>query len=137
MLEDKYDCYSNGTFRNQIFKKYKRKGKFYLDEIAACKIVLNLRGAGWDTMRYWEVPGTGAFMISQKPEITIPNNFIDREHVCWCSHSLDDLTGGIDFYLKEEEKRERMAEKAHQHLLKYHLNTHRAIYLLEKIKQLL
>ena len=30
MLENKFDCQSNGTVRNQVFSKYKRKGDFYL-----------------------------------------------------------------------------------------------------------
>lgn len=137
IIENKYDCSLNGTVRNQVFEKYKRKGMFYLKEIAACKIVLNFRGAGWDTMRYWEVPGTGTFMISQKPGITISNNFVDGEHIAFCSNSLNDLTDRIDYYLEHEEERNRMAENAHKHLLKYHLNTHRAEYLLEKIVALM
>jgi hypothetical protein len=137
IIENKYDCRLNGTIRNQVFKKYKRKGIFYLEEIAACKIVLNFRGAGWDTMRYWEVPGTSTFMISQKPAITIPDNFIDGTHVSWCSDSLDDITDRIDYYLKHEDERLQMAEKSHKHLLQYHLNTHRAEYLIKKIKEIM
>jgi hypothetical protein len=74
LLAGKYDCNQNGTTLDQNFKTYKRKGLFYLKEISRCKIVLNFRGLGWDTMRYWEVPATGAFMISQEPKISIPNN---------------------------------------------------------------
>jgi hypothetical protein len=94
LLAGKYDCNQNGTTLDQNFKTYKRKGLFYLKEISRCKIVLNFRGLGWDTMRYWEVPATGTFMISQEPKISISNNFESGKHLVWCSDSLDDL---IDF----------------------------------------
>jgi hypothetical protein len=68
LLEGKYDCVQNGTTLNQNFDVYKRKGLFYLEELARCKIVLNFRGGGWDTMRYWETPAVGSLMISQKPQ---------------------------------------------------------------------
>lgn len=52
LIKDKFDCSQNGTTRNQKFHKYKRKGDFYLQELSSCKINLNFRGGGWDTMRY-------------------------------------------------------------------------------------
>ncbi|MGC4023013.1 MAG: glycosyltransferase [Cyclobacteriaceae bacterium] len=135
MLEDKYDCKQNGTTLNQNFSTYKRKGKFYLEEISRCKIVLNFRGGGWDTMRYWEVPAVGSFMISQKPQIVIPNNFEEGKHIAWCSDSLDDLIDKIDYYLENGTEREKMASQAREHLNKFHLNTSRASSLLEIVKR--
>jgi hypothetical protein len=137
LLEGKYDCAQNGTTLNQDFSTYKRKGKFYLEELAECKIVLNFRGGGWDTMRYWEAPGVHSFMISQQPQITIPHNFVDGEQVAWCSDSLDDLLEKIDYYLLHETEREAMAKKAYEHLVKYHLNTVRAKTLLNVIEEYL
>lgn len=135
LLEGKYDCAQNGTTLNQNFDTYKRKGKFYLEEISRCKIVLNFRGGGWDTMRYWEVPAVGSFMISQKPQILIPHNFEEGKHVIWCSNLLDDLIDKIDYYLLHSTERETMALRAREHLNKYHLNTNRANTLLEIVKK--
>jgi glycosyl transferase family 1 len=137
LLEGKYDCVKNGTTLNQDFSTYKRRGKFYLEELAECKIVLNFRGGGWDTMRYWEAPGVHSFMISQQPQITIPHNFVDGEQVVWCSDSLDDLLEKIDYYLLHQTEREAMAKKAYEHLIKYHLNTVRAQTLLTIVQQYL
>jgi spore maturation protein CgeB len=137
LLSGKYDCIQNGTTLNQNFKTYKRTGKFYLEEIARCKIVLNFRGGGWDTMRYWEVPAVGAFMISQKPQIVIPNNFEEGKHVAWCSDSLDDLIEKTDYYLSHTAERETMALQARERLMKYHLNTSRAAFLLEQVNRLI
>ncbi len=135
LLQDKYDCAQNGTTLNQDFSTYKRKGKFYLEEIARCKIVLNFRGGGWDTMRYWEVPAAGSFMISQRPQITIPNNFENGKHLVWCSDGLEDLLEIIDYYLQRPAEREAIATAAKTHLEQYHLNTCRAQALLEIVQQ--
>ncbi|MGB4884422.1 MAG: glycosyltransferase [Ferruginibacter sp.] len=137
LLKGKYDCDQNGTTLNQGFKTYKRKGLFYLEEISRCKIVLNFRGGGWDTMRYWETPAMETFMISQKPEILIPNNFEENKHVAWVSENLSNLIDKIDYYLLNDDERNRMATNAREHLLKYHLNTHRAQFLLGKIKTII
>jgi hypothetical protein len=134
MLSGKYDCNENGTTLNQDFKTYNRKGKFYLEELSRCKIVLNFRGGGWDTMRYWEVPAVNTFMISQKPQISIPNNFEDGKHLIWCNDGLDDLFDKIDYYLKNDSERIKIAEAGKSHLYKYHLNTHRAEYLIKIIE---
>jgi len=52
-LEGQFDCQANGTLPNQSL------GKF-----AATRVSLNFRGGGWDPLRYWEIPATGA---SAKP----------------------------------------------------------------------
>lgn len=135
LLQGKYDCDINGTTLNQNFDTYKRRGKFYLEELARCKVVLNFRGGGWDTMRYWETPAAGSFMISQQPQILIPDNFEDGKHLAWCKDSLDDLLEKIDYYLDNPAERNRVAANAKEHLIKYHLNTVRAQTLLSIVKQ--
>jgi len=137
LLEGKYDCSQNGTTLNQDFKTYKRKGKFYLEELSRCKVVLNFRGGGWDTMRYWETPAMGSFMISQKPQIEIPDNFEEGKHLVWCCDTLGDLTEKIDYYLKRPLERGVMAAKSREHLNKYHLNTSRANSLLRIVQSVL
>jgi Glycosyl transferases group 1 len=134
LLAGKYDCDKNGTILNQDFSTYKRKGTFYLEELAACKIVLNFRGGGWDTMRYWEAPASGSFMISQRPQISIPNNFEEGKHVVWCDDSLNDLVEKIDYYLQRPDERERLAANAKAHLETFHLNTKRAEFIMEKAR---
>jgi hypothetical protein len=137
LLEDRYDCRMNGTVRNQVFSKYKRKGVFYLQELSQCRIVLNFRGGGWDTMRYWEAPAVGAFMITQKPRIRIPNNFVDRRDVIYCRDDLSDLIELCDYYLKNEVERESIAEKGRQQIITHHTDEARAGFLLGKVTKLM
>ncbi|HEY5602610.1 MAG TPA: glycosyltransferase [Gammaproteobacteria bacterium] len=134
LLSPQFDCKANGTERNQKFSKYKRKGEFYLQELARCKIVLNFRGGGWDTMRYWEVPAVGSFMISQQPQFNIPNNFVNEQHVVFCRDDLSDLLELCGYYLKNNEARERIAANGKNHLLQYHTDVKRAEYIMQTIR---
>ncbi len=136
LLEDRFDCRENGTVRNQKFSKYKRKGQYYLQELSQCRIVLNFRGGGWDTMRYWEVPAVGAFMITQKPGILIPNDFVNGKDVVHCSDDLSDLIDLCDYYLEHDGEREAIAKSGHERLLAYHTDEARARYLLEEVSSL-
>jgi hypothetical protein len=137
LLENKFDCRENGTVRNQVFKKYRRKGDFYLREVASCKIVINCPGVGWDTQRYWEIPSIGRFMISVRPPLKIPNNFRDKEHIVFCKDDLSDLVELCEYYLLHEDEREKIAMNAKEFSLKYHTNISRTEYLIEKIETLL
>jgi len=134
LLSDQFDCKANGTERNQKFSKYKRKGEFYLQELARCKIVLNFRGGGWDTMRYWEVPAIGSFMISQRPQFVIPQNFEHEKHVVFCQDDLSDLIELCEYYLENETAREQIATNGKNHLLQYHTDVKRAEYIIQTIR---
>jgi len=134
LLTDQFDCNANGTERNQQFKKYKRKGVFYLQELARCKIVLNFRGGGWDTMRYWEVPAVGSFMISQRPQFVIPNNFEHEKHVIFCQDDMSDLIERCQYYLKNESLREQIATNGKNHLFQYHTDIKRSEYIIRTIR---
>lgn len=129
LLENEFDCKENGTERNQKFSKYKRKGDEYLRELSRCKIVLNFRGGGWDTMRYWEVPAIGRFMISQKPGIVIPDNYREGKEIVFCKDDLSDLTDLCDYYLKNELKREEVAKNAMEFTKAYHTDSKRIEYI--------
>lgn len=137
LIENKFDCKENGSTRNQVFSKYKRKGKFYLEELAACRIVLNFRGVGWDTLRYWETPALGKpLMISQKPKIQIPNNFEDKKHVVFCKDDLSDLIELCEYYLANEKERLAIAQAGKIQAQKYHSSKLRAKYILEILENL-
>lgn len=137
LLEDKFDCRANGTTTNQTFKKYKRKGLFYLEELSSCKVVLNFRGAGWDTLRYWETPGMETFMISQRPQIIIPDNFENGKHVVFCKDDLSDLIELCDHYVKNDTEREKIATAGYKMAKEKHSDIARAQYVLDRIKKIL
>ena len=132
IIQDRFDCRENGTVLKQVFKKYKRKGEFYLQELAACKIVLNFRGVGWDTLRYWEVPSLSTFLISQRPGIVIPNNFEHEKSIVFCE-GTGDLIEKCEYYLRNETRREAIAAQSYLHIQEFHTDVHRAKQLLSLI----
>lgn len=133
LLESQFDCKANGTVKGQTFRNYKRKGDNYLRELSASKIACNFRGVGWDTLRYWEIPGVQTLMISGSPQIVIPDNFKHEEHVIFCRDDLSDLIDKADYYLKNDQDREQLAKAAHDHVMKYHTHIARAQYFLERV----
>ncbi len=135
LLQNRYDCVKNGSVVGQKFRSYRRKGLNYLKELSASRIACNFRGGGWDTLRYWEIPGVQSFMISQRPGIVIPDNFVHGRHVAFCRDDLSDFIPLIDYYLKNEREREEMAAEAHQHLLNFHTIRHRAEYFLQAVQE--
>lgn len=126
LLEDRYDCRANGTTRGQKFRTYKRKGTNYLRELAASRIACNFRGVGWDTMRYWETPGVGTCLVSQRPQIEIPNDFIHDEHVIFCHDDLSDLIPQLNELMRDNVKRREIADASHRYVNKYHSYISRA-----------
>ena len=103
----------------------------YYREIAASRIALSLRGGGYMTPRYFEIVGMGAMLLADRPNILIPDNFIDRRHAVFCKSDLSDLEMLVRHYLHEEAEREAMVAEARAHLLKYHTCERRAEYFLD------
>jgi hypothetical protein len=133
LLQDKFDCRANGTVLGQIFKKYTRKGGSYLEELQAAKLVLNLRGVGHDTLRYWETPAVGTCMVSTLPPIDIPHNFEDGKHVVFIKPDLSDLIDTLKALLDDDTVRETIATQGHAFALAHHTHIHRARQLLAHI----
>ncbi len=133
ILQNKFDCRENGTVRKQVFSKYHRKGKKYLEELAACRIVINMPGVGWDTLRYWEVPAVGRLLISPRPKIVIPDNFIDRQEIVFCRDDLSDLLDLCSYYLEHESEREIIAKAGAVKARLKHSNISRARQIIDII----
>ena len=135
VLNGQFDCDRNGTSKNQTFKNYKYKGRRYHEELAKCRIVLSLRGGGWDTLRYWEVPALGPLLVSQKLDIVIPNDFENQKHLVHCKDDLSDLIEICQYYLDHEAERLKISQAAYAHAQKYHTHIARADYMLEIMKK--
>lgn len=131
IVESSFDCKANGTTTGQSFRRYNRHGARYLAELSAARIGYNFRGVGWDTLRYWELPGVGTLMISGKPEIRIPDNFVHGKQVVFCKDDLSDLHSLSAYYLEHDLEREEIARAGRNHLLQNHTYLHRARYFLD------
>jgi spore maturation protein CgeB len=109
-----------------------RKGpEGYYREIASSRIAVAIRGGGWMSPRYFEIVAMGAMLLSDKPEVLIPDDFVDRRHAVHCKPDLSDLDDLVRHYLREDQERETIATEGRAHLLKYHTCERRAEYFLE------
>jgi len=132
ILKNRFDCDSNGTSKGVDLENFSRRGRYFLEELSACKINLSLRGGGFDTLRYWEIPAVGSMLLSEPADIIIRNDFINEKHAVFCDPGLDDMIDLCAYYLKNESKREKIALKGSQHLHDFHTDLHRSSYIVEK-----
>lgn len=78
--------------------------------INECKIFLNIHFTDILTTetRLNEILGAGSFALSE--EVSMPDMYIDREHlVYWKSLDCDDLVKKIEYYLEHDREREEIA----------------------------
>jgi hypothetical protein len=112
-------------------QQQKEEPQAYYRELAASKIALHIRGGGHTaSLRYFEIVGMGAMLLSDAPETLVPHDFVDRRHAVYCRPDLRDLETLVRHYLKEDAEREAITSEGRAHLLKYHTCERRAEYFL-------
>ena len=95
-------------------------------------IGLNLKGAGDDTVRYYEVPAHGTLLLSQKLDIFIENDFKNGETAVF----FDDIEGlkeKLNYCIDNPDYTRKIAVAGYQWLKQYHTSEVRAKQLLNKI----
>ncbi|MFO0773136.1 MAG: glycosyltransferase [Nitrospiraceae bacterium] len=107
----------------------------YRHLLARSKMALSVRGGGFDTLRYWEIVSSKALLVSETPDILIPNNFESGKHALFCKPDLSDLVPLIRRYVHEDAARGAMVDAAYAHLHAHHTCSHRARYLLDLVRQ--
>jgi Glycosyl transferases group 1 len=105
----------------------------YLDLIARSRIAISVRGAGFDTYRYWEIPYAGTALLSETPRIVIPANFIDGEEAMFAP--LGSLASAARELLARGDD-ERLAAAGRQAVLGRHASVDRAARVLERLDSL-
>jgi hypothetical protein len=104
----------------------------YKDAIGRARIGLSFFGFGYDTVRYWELPAHGAMLMSERPPIRIPHNFVDGESAVFFN-DLEELENRLVYYLDRPEEAERIGRAGREHLERYHTGAARARLLLAQM----
>lgn len=107
----------------------------YFATLRRSKIGLSVRGAGFDTLRYWEVVASKTLLISEPPSIYIPNNFEHGKHAVFCRPDFSDLVELVRTYVRDDKEREAVAAAGYDHLMKYHTCAQRANQVLDVCRQ--
>jgi hypothetical protein len=109
----------------------------YYSLLGRSKIALSIRGGGFDTLRYWETVACGALLLSEQPDIRIPDNFEHRRHAIFCRPDLSDLVSLARYYRDHEHERKSIAAEGYAHLLKHHTCERRAEHFLDVCRKTL
>lgn len=104
----------------------------YYVTMQSCKIVLSLRGEGYDTFRFWENAAMNAVHVSQSMPLLIPNDFTHNVNIFKCAN-INELIRTIDNILDGDVDSETIIKQSHLHLERFHTTTKRAAYLLEEL----
>jgi len=104
----------------------------YIDVIARSRIGVSVRGGGYDTYRYWEVPAAGALLLAETPRIVIPGNFEDGEEAVFDAPHR--LAARVPELLAADS--ERIAARGRARLQEAHLSVHRARRVLDELEAL-
>jgi hypothetical protein len=104
----------------------------YMDVIARSRIGVSVRGGGFDTYRYWEVPAAGALLLSETPRIVIPGNFEADEEAVF--DAPERLAARVPQLL--DAGPEHIAARGRARLEEAHLSIHRAQRVLDELEAL-
>ena len=102
----------------------------YMDILASSRISVSVRGGGFDTYRYWEIPAAGAMLLAETPRIVIPGNFVDGLEAVFAP--VEKLISRVPALLEGDT--ETIARNGREKLLAAHTSVHRAQTVLHAIE---
>jgi hypothetical protein len=101
----------------------------YRSALLDSRIGISLSGAGFDTVRYWELPAHGCMLLSERLPTVIPHNFEDGVSAVFADDARD-MADKLAYYVAHSEEAAKIAGAGHAHFLKYHTASARARQLL-------
>lgn len=107
----------------------------YLTRLSSSHVGLSVRGLGFDTLRYWEIPLCCSMLLSEKPTIHIRDNFVHEKSAIFVKNDLGDLVDKARYYSTHAQEADEIGQAGHAHSLKYHLPRHRAEFVLSIIER--
>lgn len=91
-----------------------------------------VRGNGWDTYRYWEIPYFGAALLSQRLGIVIPGDYEEGKEALFYD-SVSDFKVKLKTLMRDLDKTMEMARAGRAACTARHLSIHRAKTVLEAL----
>lgn len=109
-----------------------RAKKEYNSILSRSVIGISARGAGWDTYRYWETAYFGCALLSQRPAIAIPRNFVDGTEAVFFDN-MDDFRKKLQSLLDDPKMALAIGNASRSACVDRHLSIHRAKTILESV----
>lgn len=101
-----------------------------LRDARAC---LNLAGAGFDTVRYWEAPAQGCLLLSEALPLEIPQDFQDLRDALFFATRAE-LEERLDYLTAHPEEVERIRRAGWEKLRTHHTASARARQMLHTLE---
>ncbi len=101
----------------------------YNRQLSSSLVGVSVRGAGWDTYRYWETPYFGAALFSQRHPLVIPGDFEDGVEAEFFDDA-GDFTRKLKRLLDDPARTLALGARGREACRKRHLSVHRAERLL-------
>ena len=98
----------------------------YIQNMMNSKVAVSIRGMGYDTDRYWEIPKYGAALFSQRIPIEIENNFEDGENALFFENFTNFRSKFEKFVVKSNEW-QQIAKQGKIHFETYHTPKQRVL----------
>lgn len=136
-----YSGHPTHPVRNEVVRALKALGfppvpnqdkQKYNECLMSSLVGVAARGNGWDTYRYWETPYFGAAMLSQRPGIVIPNDFIDGQEAVYFD-SIDHMKVKLLEMLKDADRTVEIGRAGRKACLERHMSVNRAKTVLEAL----
>ncbi len=125
--------YLEKTFHRTFGGKFTQEA--YTQALGRARIGLNLAGAGFDTVRYWELPAHGAMLLSERLPIHIPFDFEEDKEAVYFS-DLHECAEKLRYYLEHPEEAAMIARAGRDKFLNYHTASARARQFLAWMRSL-
>ena len=108
----------------------------YYQLMTRSKMALSVRGGGFDTLRYWEIPAMNTVLLSEESDIEIVNNFVHGYSALFFKPDLSNLVSLVQTYANEPRLCADIAQRGMDHLMRHHTCEKRAEYLINMCQRL-
>ena len=106
----------------------------YVRTLLSSKAGLSMKGVGYDSVRYWEIPCYGSMLLSQRLPIQIPNDFVEGESALYFDRD-DELKRKIERYIIKSEEWKEIARNGQRHFFRNHTPAKRAESVLRLVRR--
>ena len=105
----------------------------YNRALASSLIGISVRGWGWDTYRYWEIPYFGCCLLSERLGIIVPENFVEDQEAVFFS-DMDEFEAKLRGLLADPARAAAIAARGHKACLARHMPINRARTVLDALE---
>lgn len=135
----KYDfkCWGGDIIIDDMFKQvslgvlpYADLNKVYSGTKIGLGVARRTSHEGYLTMRYFEGPACGCFMLVDYCK-GLEKMFVNRKHMIFVFDEYETVEQHVEYYLENEEERNKIAKQGRLHVLQNHTYINRAKKILE------